>query len=509
MIKSWKQLSEYNREVDCSDTLKHRQEKWLFECIGRNKGTDYGRKYNFGQIKTIIDYQKQVPIVSYQDISTYIESIAKGGSNCLFAEEAIAFERTSGSTCNQKLIPYSQESIIDFRRAILPWLSALTEQYKIISGNAYWAISPATRQPELTESGIQIGLPDVAYLGEDLMPFFLDNSTVPSWVAEISDVKVWQLVTLYYLVCCNNLSLISVWSPTFLLTLLNALYERRNELEKLLLRGLEVQGYKLQANQSAYANLQNYYIRKEWNVLWPELKVISCWADASSKFYSERLNSYFQGVPIQPKGLLLTEGVVTAPNRDNQTVLTADSGFYEFIDEGQNIKLAHELCIGDKYEVIMTTSGGLYRYRTCDRVVCDGYATDLPILRFLGRELSSDMVGEKLTEEFVTSCLEGAGGFSMLIPFADKIPGYLLIVDDELNVNSVIEKVETRLHENPQYAYACKIGQLRPIRAIQLKDPLEVYLNSSAHAGARLGDIKVPSLCLKTEIFNEYMGDAV
>lgn len=509
MIKSWNQLSEYKNEIELSTDVKHRQERWLLNCISRNKETKYGKRYNFGKIKSIDNYQKEVPVVSYQDLFPYMNDIQKGKSDCLFSGKAIAFERTSGSSSGQKLIPYSLESLLDFRNAIMPWLSSLTKKYNIQTGKAYWAISPANRQPELTSGGIPISMPDAAYLGDEFVPFFLEVSAVPYWVGEVPDVQDWQLASLYYLISRKDLVLISVWSPTFLLTLLNTLFKRRQELEAVLQNGLKIHGQELPANLSVYKILQDYYVKKDVKVLWPELKVISCWADASSHSFYEALKSHFSGISIQAKGLLLTEGVVTVPNCSNQTVLTANSGFYEFLDNEKNSRLAHELRVGGKYEVLMTTSGGLYRYCTGDRVICDGYTSELPILRFIGRELSSDMVGEKLTEEFVTGCLEGISGFRMLIPVQYKTPGYSLIIENHQNAESVINLVESRLFNNPHYAYACKIGQLRRLTALQLNNPLEIYLNSPIHSGTRLGDIKVPSLCLKTTVFDDYIGAAV
>lgn len=508
MNKSWKQLPEVIRGESRTEGLESNQLKWLLGCIRRNSATEYGKRYHFEKIQTAFDFQRLVPVISYDDISNLITDIANGRDNILFTGEAIAFELTSGSTNKQKLIPYSAESIVDFRNAILPWLADIAAMYGITSGKTYWAISPATRQTEVTASGIPVGLPDAAYLGEDLTPFFLESSVVPSWVAQIQDVDEWQLVTLYFLVCCRDLNLISVWSPTFLLMLIDALDKRRKELESVLCYGVDKFTNPLPPDKSALAKLEHYYSLRDIHVLWPELKAISCWSDASSARYAEKLQEYFTGIPIQPKGLLLTEGVVTVPDKGNWTVLTPDSGFYEFLDRDNKIHLAHELTAGEAYEIIMTTSGGLYRYRTNDRVQCKGVSDGLPILRFIGREASSDLVGEKLTEEFVTGCLDGIDGFRMLIPIKERAPGYLLVIEDDLDKELVASIVESRLSENPHYSYARNIGQLQPLRILSLNGPLGIYLNSPLHAGTRLGDIKVPSLCLKPEIFNDYIDKA-
>ena len=62
-----------------------------------------------------------------------------------------------------------------------------------------------------------------AYLGADLVPAFLDVMAVPPSIAHLSDVDEWRLATLTSLMRCPGLTLISVWSPTFLIALLDAL----------------------------------------------------------------------------------------------------------------------------------------------------------------------------------------------------------------------------------------------------------------------------------------------
>jgi len=511
MISSWQQLSEYKKDNYASGDLVDRQEMWLMDCIKHNANTEFGKLHHFSKIKTMDDYRALVPVHSFSDLSEEISKIEKGESDILFSGEAIAFERTSGSIAGQKLIPYSENSLLDFRHAILPWLSDVASEYNLTEGSAYWAISPATRDAEVTEGGLPVGMPDAAYLGEDVIPFFHATSAVPQWVGTVSDFREWQLATLYYLVCSRDLVFISVWSPTFLLSLLDALQERKHDLEHILLNGGTMSGKSLAKDLLAYEILKTYYKNMNPKTLWPDLKIISCWADASSLPFYQQLNKQFPDVPIQPKGLLLTEGVVTIPNQVGHTVLSADSGFYEFSDSESNIKLAHELIKGECYDVIMTTSGGLYRYRSHDRVVCDGYYSDLPILRFVGRgDCSSDLVGEKLTEEFVTRCFDGIPGFKMLLPVHDETPGYLLVVEEqsEQSTDSVRDKVETRLFNNPHYEYACKLGQLQRLRVLRLKNPLNMYLMSPEHSGARFGDIKVPSLCIKENIFDTQIGTA-
>jgi hypothetical protein len=126
-------------------------------------------------------------------------------------------------------------------------------------------------------------------------------------------------------------------------------------------------------------------------------------------------------------------------------------------------------------------------------------------LRFIGRESSTDLVGEKITEAFANACLEDISGFRMLLPRKAKEAGYVLIIEDQPQTETLAHRVEARLCKNPQYAYARKMGQLKPLAVSPLHNPLQVYLNSPVHGNARLGDIKLPALCLKSSIFDGHI----
>jgi hypothetical protein len=487
------------------------QETWLLDCLQRNCDTDYGRKYSFDAIRSTDDFRKQVPLIAYEDVEADIRNMADGEANVLFAGQPVAFERTSGSTRGSKLIPYSPHSLKDFQVALLPWLGDSIRQYAIRSGTGYFSISPATRQPETAAGGIPIGLPDGAYLGEDAVAAFMQVSAVPAWVGSLQDVAAWQLATLYWLVRRHDLALISVWSPTFMLTLLDALEQRSAELAGWLQSGTELSGQALPADLDAFARLEAFDADRDARLLWPDLKLVSCWADASSRPYFAALVERLPHAAFQGKGLLSTEGVVTIPDRDGLPVLAADSGFFEFeLDDGE-LRLGHELGKGEQYEVVITTSGGLYRYRTGDRITCEGFAGSLPVLRFVGRKgLTCDMVGEKLDEGFVLSCLEDVPGFRMLVPVSAPKAGYALVVDEQYRHESgaLVERVESRLYNNPHYAYARRIGQLEKLSLCEVSQPLDKYLQRLFSRDTRLGDLKVTALRAEPDWLETFAGTA-
>ena len=122
---------------------------------------------------------------------------------------------------------------------------------------------------------------------------------------------------------------------------------------------------------------------------------------------SAPVGNVFPGVEIQPKGLLATEAFVTIPFAGRHP-LAIRSHFFEFL-EGDRPRMAHQVEPGGIYSVVVTTGGGLYRYRLEDRVEVTGFVGRTPSLRVLGKEGHvSDLRGEKLHESFVAGALERA-----------------------------------------------------------------------------------------------------
>jgi len=333
----------------------------------------------------------------------------------------------------------------------VPWLDTVVKTHGI-TGRAYFSISPATRRPERI-GDIPVGLPDGAYLGDIAGAVLAEMTAVPFSVAAIDDVALWRSETIRHLAAARDLELISVWSPTFFLSLLD--------------------------------QVDNPHL------LWPRLKVVSCWASAASKPFAEALAARLPQAHLQPKGLLSTETVVTVPDIDDRPVLT-EHGFFEFERDGR-LSLHNELAEGPLYEVIATTASGLYRYRTGDLVRYEGRSiTGRPILEFAGRgNAVSDLVGEKLTEPFVAACLEDVPGFRLLVP-ASESNGYVLLAEADAAIS--IDDVERRLCGNPQYAYARRLGQLAALRLMPVSRLYDRYARIHAEQGVRLGDVKPAAL---------------
>ena len=67
-----------------------------------------------------------------------------------------------------------------------------------------------------------------------------------------------------------------------------------------------------------------------------------------------------------------------------------ESVFTLTCNEGSNPSLsatvlAHELELNKQYEVVLTTSGGLYRYKLRDIIEVMGFDEGVPLFRFVGK----------------------------------------------------------------------------------------------------------------------------
>jgi hypothetical protein len=124
--------------------------------------------------------------------------------------------------------------------------------------------------------------------------------------------------------------------------------------------------------------------------------------------------------------------------------------------------------------------------------------------------LASDIVGEKLTEQFVAACLDDITGFRMLVPHVQGKPKYVLITDERTNVDrdSLAATLEIRLSQNVQYGYARRIGQLDAVEVLSVEAPLKLFMERMTQSGTRLGDIKVPSLRPEANWLTTFQGNA-
>ena len=457
--------SAYSRFCSAAIDLRNTQERILHEIIERNRDTVFGRDHHFEGIEGWNSFRENVPIREYSQFRTWIDRIAAGDSQVLTDEKVLQFEPTSGTESGAKLIPYTQSLRAEFQEAVGAWLwDLMTHWPGIMNGRSYWSITPPARKYQETEGGIKIGFDsDSEYLGTWAQLASNIVLVVPELAPASDSVPKCLEETARCLSRTRDLRLISVWNPSFLEVLME-------------------------------------YLTEEPHRLWPKLQVVSCWGDGAAGRSLESLKHRFPKVTFQPKGLLSTEGVVSIPMAGREGgVLCGHCHFYEFVDHNGSVRRAHELDRGGRYEVLLTTGGGLYRYRTGDRIEILDFCDELPILRFLGRTGGVvDLRGEKLHPDFVDKVFDNSrkhlnlprDHFAFLAPNQES-NGYVLYIDSLAEVEQVANLVDELLSENPHYKLCREIGQLHPVQICLVRDGRRLMLeNGSRRLGISAGDMK-------------------
>lgn len=495
------------------------QARHLRRLLADHADTAYGRAHGFATISSYEEFARRVPLIGYAELEPWIARILAGESAVLTRDEVTHLVPTSGSTSGRKLIPFTSGLQREFNAALGPWIVDLFRRTpSLVGGPAYWSVSPAIRDSPPPPSAVPIGFADDSqYLGGVRARLVESVLAVPSTIRHLVDLEKFRYVTLLCLLRQPDLRLISVWHPSFLALLLDALPDAWPSLLGDLRAGtcrdsaalppavrasLDRRPCPSRADQLARADPRTPLS------IWRSLKVVSCWADAHAASALAALRPRLPGVVFQYKGLLATEAFVTLPFAGAHP-LAVCSHFFEFIDETGQLHRAHELVSGQVYEVVVTTAGGLWRYRLGDCVEVTGFVARTPSLRFLGRVGQvSDLCGEKLSEEFVTRALHRAAAalelppkFLLLAPHPTAAPPhYALFLESACPAGDLAARLDTALRANPHYALCRDLGQLGPVLLVPVPDRgYERLVAAELSRGARLGEIKPVALSRRTD----------
>lgn len=425
------------------------------------------------------ELSRQVPITEYKDYTQDISSQRISGRH-LLCQDVKRFEPTSGSTEVRKWIPYSQSFLDELNTAASAWLGDMYRRFPSVKkGRHFWSLSWV---PD--ELRAQISSDDVELFPIHQRIILKNTMLIPPAIAKASTSAVAWWASLLLVMACEDLSLVSVWSPTYFLKILEEIEAHYSELKNCLETG-SWGTFAPELNSllgpAPCRNLRDLKFSRDehfWKTLWPQLSLLSAWDSSTSAIWAEQLKHQLPFVVFQGKGLWATEGVVTIPFKDHK-VLAIDSHFYEFKDlESLEVIPAWRVKVGKDYQPILWTSSGLLRYQLQDRVKAVGMFGDTPCFEFISRLQSTDLVGEKIGSQWVSDLLRSRpewGAISLVAVRWPK-PHYILI---QTGAGQIQVDIEGELLKHHHYQLARELGQLSEARCCWVQNPIRFLEQNS------------------------------
>ena len=226
-----KSYKDFVSNIKSKSKIRKTQVKILLEILKTNKNTEYLKNFetesqilNIENEKELIEkFQNKIPVVNYEDIKEFVEKEKSGENNVLLSDKIKLFELTSGSTSDVKYIPYTEKFLKSYMNGVFAWIYNLYQNNKrLFLGSSYWSVSPILKREAVTIGGIRVGIEDDTSYFDKVSAFFLNKLfTVPKEIKNIQNMEDFLLITAVFLLLSENLAMISVWSPSFLMILLD------------------------------------------------------------------------------------------------------------------------------------------------------------------------------------------------------------------------------------------------------------------------------------------------
>lgn len=484
-VTFWEAHRLQKKFIKATKNFEATQLKVLKQKINRTKYSEFGKRYHFRQIHSIDDFQTRLPLCTYEDLVPYIERVKAGEVGALFhpKEKILMYALSSGTTSQPKTIPVTRPFLKEYKLGSLLWGVYCAQDHQgMLNGKILNIVSPTCE--EKTPLGVPCGAIS-GLISETQKKVARQLYPVPGSVYQIKDVDVKDYLILRFSLG-ENVSLVNTANPSTLIRLARSAEKYKDRLVKDIYEGtlnppgplkeMTALQSKLSPQPRAGIRLQNLIqkgIPFTPRNFWPGLQVVACWKGGTLSSYLPQVRELYGKVPIRDLGLLASEARMTLPlqDQDSSGVLDLLSHFYEFIPEADadhpkpKTLLGHELQVGEKYFVVLTTSSGLYRYQIHDLVEVVDFFHQTPVLRFLNKGKSfSSVTGEKLSEYQVVQAVQCAASEQqlqlerfILAPQWGDPPHYALVVEedysiDKMNWDHFLIGMERELQKsNPEY----------------------------------------------------------
>jgi hypothetical protein len=425
------------------------QKRLLLSIVGNNADTEYGRRYGFSSITSFADYQRQVPVVSYEDIKSNMERVMAGEKNIFTAEDPLMFARTSGTTGDPKHIPVTPTSQNkDHTEQMRTWIHhAQREHPQMFKKKVLSLVSPAVEG--YTSSGIAYGSTS-GHVYKNMHWIIRKSYSIPYEVFEIDDYS-----TMYYAIMRISLEhdvrFVATANPSSIIKI----FEKINDNSEVLIKDIhdgtfagssrmddktrQVLTSGVHPNPERAHQLEKCRSRRS-GVLkpvdyWPWLSLIGCWKGGTVSHYVKKFDPWVdpegnRPVPVRDWGYLSSEarGSIPMSDQGSRGVLTVSANFFEFVPvpelEAQpdnpaswNLLTLEDIEDEQEYYIFITNNAGLYRYDMNDIIKVAGKYQATPQIEFLrkGRGMTN-ITGEKVSVNHIMTIMRKAGDITGTTP---------------------------------------------------------------------------------------------
>ena len=524
-------------EKETKSSLKTNEET-LFKILKSNCNSEIGLKYKFGEIKSIEEFKKVVPITEYSFYEDSIERMSKGEKNILVCKDVEYFGHTSGTTGKQKLIATTKKS----RLVASKYMALLINRFSYNAFKNQWNYGKGLLIADIvmttyTEGNIPICSATSGGI-KGIKPILSYLYTSPIEVMEIQDKE--KALYLHLLFALNESNLLYI-SGVFISNVVDLFRTLEKNYKNLIMdirkgtisKALNIDEAKreklnkyLSPNASRADKLNEEFNKGMKGIarrIWPSLVYIATVTGANFSIYDDKLNYYTDSLPVYSPVYAATEATIAINPyvKKVEYVIIPDTVFYEFIpiDNYKNSEIKtlniNELKIGGIYEIVLTSYAGLYRYRIGDVIKVVGFYNNSPSIEFLYRKNQVlNMVSEKTNEEHLTSAIKNTMDKLKLnlvdyttLPDNKVTPGryvFYFELKNSLNITD-IKMLEKTLDKelslsNLAYARAVKGKKLGDIKVILVKpNTFNLVKESLFKKGISKNQVKIPRVIIKNK----------
>ncbi|HAS50282.1 MAG TPA: GH3 auxin-responsive promoter-binding protein [Gammaproteobacteria bacterium] len=485
------------------------QKQLILDLIQRNATSRFGQEHEFTTINSVSDFRLRVPLRDWSGVEPYVTALVDGETDALTVGQPVArFIHTTGTTGTPKLIPANeatqQASTVTMN---LRLLGVLRDHPEVLQGDILALANPAVSGH--TANGIPYGTASGLALSRS--PQALQQRfAYPPAVLEISDPASRTYALLRFalerdvvLAVGNNpLNFTQLFDriPADAASIIADI--RAGQLSTPTPLPVDLQQRllaELRPNPERAAALEAAGPLSA-RTAWPNLRLIVCWKTGlMSRFLAELAERCPPGIIFREYGYGASEGLFTIPLHDETSagVLAIHGLFFEFLPEEAVVAsdaptlLAHELKVGQRYQLVLTNAAGLYRYCLGDLVEVNGFLGQAPQLIFLQKVGDVlNLLGEKLDARQVAMAMVSAQHDSGLSIrhyqwLADAATlGYELCAEaaaieyDAADWQTLLQRFEQHLRTlSYSYDLRRRNGQLQPPRLRLMRPGWQVALS--------------------------------